>query len=71
MTSISDSDIYWVNYVLVTRGDGGEDGGQGEQEREVPGPDDQHGAVTLRVDVDSVKQGHWVLIAFPWCKVEI
>ena len=49
----------------VTRGDGGEDGGQGEQEGEVPGADDQHGAVTLRVDVDSVKQGHRVLIAFP------
>ena len=50
----------------VTRGDGGEDGGQGEQEGEVPGADDEDGAVALWVDVDSIKQGHRVLIAFPF-----
>ena len=48
----------------VARGDGGQHGRHRQQEREVPGPDDQSGAVGFGMDVNSVKQRHGTLVTF-------
>ena len=49
----------------VPGGDGGEDGGEGEVEREVPGAEDQDHAVGLRVEVGSVEESDRALGTHP------
>ena len=62
-------DLAGLHHNAIAGGDGREDGGQREVEREVPGSQHQHHSVGLRVEVRSVEQSYRALRTLPMVTV--